>query len=156
MKFNLQKFAGTPGVFPVFSNIFKIGSKGMASILPTDMVTISDLTTFSPAVDNTLDSWSPLDLEGWIKRAIVGKGITISFSGKRNYGDAGNDYVAGLFMESGDGAASKFEWDLPDGATLTMDCIISVKTPAGGDSAKTDALEFEVMSNGKPTFTPAV
>jgi len=150
--FDLRKFSG---VYPVYSNIFKVGTKGLASV-EGDMAIISDLTTFSPAIDNTIDTWSPLDIEGWIKRAIVGKGLTINLSGKKNYSDAGNNYVSSLFLKSGDDAATIFEWILPNGDKLSMQVIISVKTPAGGDSSKVDSLEFEVLSNGKPTFTPAV
>jgi hypothetical protein len=151
---NLQLFA-TSGVFPVYNNQFKIGKKGRASA-DTDMVIIKDLETFSISIDSKTDEWTPLDAEGWIRRAVTGKGLTIKFSGKRNYGDPGNDYIANTLLATGQDVESKFEWDLPDGSKLTMNCIINLTTPAGGDSTKIDSLEFEVLSDGLPTFTPAV
>lgn len=36
-----------------------------------------------------------------------------------------------------------------------MDCVINLTAPAGGDSTNIDALEFELLSDGKPTFTAA-
>jgi hypothetical protein len=142
------------GVFPVHNNIFKIGINGRAS-LAEDMVTIKDLENFSPSIDGNTEEWTPMDQAGWTRRAVTGKGITFSFSGKRNYGDPGNDYVAGLMIGTGQDVETKFEWTMPSGAKLTMDCVINLTTPAGGDSTNIDGLEFELLSDGKPTFTPA-
>ncbi|MBY9082383.1 hypothetical protein KIH86_13860 [Paenibacillus sp. HN-1] len=146
--------AGT-GVFPVHNNIFKVGINGRASVAPADMVTVKDLENFAPSIDGNTEEWSPMDQAGWTRRAVTGKALSFSFSGKRNYGDPGNDYVAGLAYETGQGVESKFEWTMPSGAKLAMDCIINVTTPAGGDSTNIDGLEFELLSDGKPTFTPA-
>ncbi|CQR51482.1 phage tail tube protein [Paenibacillus riograndensis] len=145
--------AGT-GVFPVHNNVFKIGIKGRSSAA-ADMVTIKDLENFAPAIDGNTEEWSPMDQGGWTRRAVTGKGLTISFSGKRNYGDPGNDYVAGLMIGTGQEVETKFEWTMPSGAKLTMDCVINLTTPAGGDSTNIDGLEFELLSDGKPTFSPA-
>jgi hypothetical protein len=108
-RINLQLFAGE-GVFPVHNNSFKVGTKGRASVDPADMVTIKDLETFSPSVDANTEEWTPMDTAGWIRRAVTGKGLTISFSGKRNYGDPGNDYIAECLLATGQGVESKFEW----------------------------------------------
>ena len=143
------------GVFPVHNNKFKIGKAGRASVSPADMVVIKDLETFSPSIDANTEEWTPMDTEGWIRRAVTGKGLSFSFSGKRHYGDPGNDYIAGLLLATGQGVESKFEWELPNGAKLTMDCVINLTTPAGGDSTNIDTLEFEVLSDGLPVFTPA-
>jgi hypothetical protein len=37
-----------------------------------------------------------------------------------------------------------------------MNCIINLTTPGGGDSTNIDTLEFEILSDGLPVFTPAV
>jgi hypothetical protein len=150
---NLQRHSGT-GVFPVHNNKFKIGTAGRAST-ELQMLGIKDLETFSMSIDANTEEWTPMDQEGWVRRAVTGKGLTISFSGKRNYGDPGNDYVAGLMIATGQGVESKFEWELPSGAKLVFNCVVSLTAPAGGDSTNIDALEFEVMTDGKPTFTPA-
>ena len=146
--------SGGKGVFPVHNNKFKLGVEGRASAEEA-MKVVKDLETFSPSIDANTEEWTPMDTEGWIRRAVTGKGLTFSFSGKRHYGDPGNDYVAGLLLETGQGVESKFEWEMPSGAKLTMDCIINLTTPAGGDSTNIDTLEFELLSDGLPEFTPA-
>ena len=143
------------GVYPVFNNTFKIGINGMQSQEDTDMKTIADLETFAPSFDNNVEEWTPMDQEGWIRRLMTGKGFSIDLSGKRNVGDDGNDYVAGLAFKTGQDVETKFEWGFPSGAKVTFNCIVNVTNVSGGDSTNVGALEFSVMSNGKPTFTPA-
>lgn len=142
------------GVFPVYNNAFKIGSKGEASVEPTDMVPIAEMETFSVKMDGKPEEWTPMDTEGWIKRLMTGKGFTITLSGKRCIGDAGNDYVAGLAWASGRTCNTPFEWTFPSGGKLAFNAVINVTTPGGGDSTNVDSLEFDAMSNGKPTYTP--
>lgn len=145
--------AGT-GVFPVHNNKFKVNTSGRSGT-PTNMVEIADLTTFSVSVEGKNEEWFPLDQEGWARQANTGKKMTISFSGKRNYGDPGNDYIAGMMMKTGKDCETSFEWALPNGDTLTGNCVISITAPAGGDSVAIDTLEFELLVDGKPTFTAA-
>lgn len=144
----------TTGVFPVHNNIFKVGIKGREST-DSDMKTIKDLENFAPAIDGNTEEWSSMDQGGWTRRAVTGKSLSFSFSGKRNYGDPGNDYVAGLMLGTGQQVETIFEWTMPSGAKLTMDCVINLTTPAGGDSTNIDGLEFELLSDGKPEFVPA-
>lgn len=146
---------GSTGVYPVFNNKFKIGTNGLDSVEDTDMKTIADLETFSPSFDNTVEEWTPMDTEGWIRRLMTGKGFSIDLSGKRNIGDEGNDYVAGLVFKTGKDVETKFQWEFPSGAKVTFNCIVNVSNVSGGDSTNVGALEFSVMSNGKPTYTPA-
>lgn len=154
VKINLQVFAAGAGVFPVHNNIFKINTAGRT--LPGTMVTIKDLETFGIAIESNTEEWTPLDLEGWTRQAVTGKKLTISFTGKRNYGDPGNDYIASMMLETGQGVESTFEWSLPDGSKLTVNCVVNLTAPAGGDSTNIDSLEFDILSDGLPTFTPAV
>jgi hypothetical protein len=142
------------GVFPVHNNLFKVNTAGRGSAAAT-MVAIADLTTFKVAVEGKNEEWYPLDQEGWARNAVTGKKMSISFSGKRNYGDAGNDYIASMMTKTGKDCETNFEWTLPDGSKLTGDCVINLTSPAGGDSTAIDALEFELIFDGKPTYTAA-
>ena len=141
------------GVYPVFNNKFKIGTKGLSSNAETDMKTIADLETFSPSFDNGVEEWTPMDQEGWIRRLMTGKGFSIDLSGKRNVGDEGNDYVASLVFLTGQSVETIFEWEFPSGTKVTFNCLVNVTNVGGGDSTNVGALEFSVMSNGKPTVT---
>ena len=140
------------GVYPVFDNVFKIGTAGKSSAA-ADMKTIADCETFSLSMDNNVEEWTPMTTEGWIRRMQTGKGFSISISGKRNVGDDGNDYIASKLFATGADVESKFEWEFADGTKVSFDCIISVSNAGTGDSTNVSPLEFEVMSNGKPTVT---
>ena len=140
------------GVYPVHNNIFKVNTAGRSGT-PTSMVTIADLTTFGVSIEGTNEEWFPLDQEGWARQANTGKKMSISLSGKRNYGDAGNDYIASMMTKTGKDCETNFEWTLPNGAKLAGNCVINLTTPAGGDSTAIDNLEFELLLDGKPTFT---
>ena len=142
------------GVYPVFENKFKIGTKGRSSD-DASMVAIAEMESFSVSIDGNVEEWSPLDMEGWVRRMVTGKALTISLSGKRHIGDPGNDYVADNAWGTGTDCESKFEWEFPSGAKLAFDCVLSVTNPGGGDSRNVAPLEFEVLSDGKPTFTAA-
>lgn len=144
--------AGT--VYPVHNNKFKFGTKGLEST-EEQMVMPADLNNFAPTIDGTTEEWFAMDAEGWAKSAVTGKKLSFSFQGKRSVGDPGNDYIAGLFLAMGKDAMTKFEWEMISGAKLAFDCVINVTTPGGGDSTALDALEFECICYGKPTYTPA-
>lgn len=143
------------GVYPVYENQFKINPKGRsASSSSAELVTIADMESFSVSFDDNVEEWTPMTTEGWTRRLKTGKGITISLNGKRNVGDAGNDYIAGLAWKSGQACNSELEWTFPNGDKVLMPCVINV-TSMGGDSTNVEPLEFECMSDGKPTFTEA-
>lgn len=155
MQMNLQFFAaGDKGqVYPVHNNKFFINITGRTGAADT---MIRGLENFAPSINANTETWTPMDEGGWERNQVTGKGLALSFSGKRQYGDVGNDYIAGLMIGTGITVQSMFKWEMPSGATLEGDCVINVTTPAGGDSTNVDTLEFEILSDGKPTFTPAV
>lgn len=138
----------------MYNNKFKIGVKGLAST-DSDMVTIAELENFAPSIEGGVEEWNSMTAEGWGDAMMTSKKLSFSFSGKRAYGDAGNDYVAGLAWKSGNDVVTKFEWEFPSGAKVTFDCIVNVTTPGGGDSTAVEALEFEIICKGKPTYAAA-
>lgn len=140
----------TSGVYPVYENQFKIGADAQAAN------TIADMETFSVSIDNGVEEWTPFTTEGWTRRLMTAKSITITVEGKRNVGDTGNDFVAGKFMKNGRESEVYFEWTFPDGGKLVMsEAVLNVTNIGAGDSTNVGPLEFEVMSNGKPTYTTA-
>lgn len=143
--------AGKTGVFPVYDNKFKVGAT------KENTNVIADMETFSVAFSNGVETWTPMDQEGWQRALMTAKAVTITLSGKRNIGDAGNDYVAGKQFVNGRNAEGYFEWEFPDGTSISWEAaVFDVKNCGGGDSANVGPLEFDVISNGKPTVTPAV
>ena len=141
------------GVYPCYENQFKVNT-GEGSTQTWS--TIADMETFSVSIDNGVEEWVPFEQEGWTRRLMTAKSITLTVNGKRNIGDTGNDYVAGLFMKSGQEAQSDFQWTFPDGGVLQFDdAVVNITNMGAGDSTAVAPLEFEIMSNGKPTYTPA-
>lgn len=141
----------TSGVYPCYENQFKIKTGG------NEKKSIADMESFSVAFDNGVEEWHPFEHEGWVRRLLTSKGVTITVSGKRNIGDAGNDYVAGLWQKNGREAEADVDWTFPDGTVVTFaSAVINVTNCGSGDSTNVGPLEFEILSNGKPTVTPAV
>ena len=138
-------------VYPVNNIKFQIGVNGRGSNA-SQMAVVKDMETFSISFDNGIEQWNPIDQEGWVRRLMTSKSLTVSLSGKRNYGDRGNDYVASLAYENGSGVVSTLHVEFPDGSRLLMDCILSVTTSDGGAAGDVAALEFECMSDGKPRY----
>lgn len=143
----------TSGVFPCYENQFKINT---ASGTTPTWSTIADMETFSVSFDNGVEEWHPFEHEGWVRRLLTAKGVTISVSGKRNIGDTGNNAVADLWNKNGRNAEKDIQWTFPDGTVVTFDdAVINVTNIGSGDSTNVGPLDFEILSNGKPTVTPA-
>lgn len=147
--------ANKTGVYPVYENQFKIDKTGGIGATAENLVTIADMESFSVSIDGNVEEWKPFDQEGWTRRLVTGKALTVSVSGKRNIGDAGNDYVAGLALKTGADSHTTVVWTFPSGATLTIPCVINVTEWESGDSTAVAPLAFDIMSDGKPTFTDA-
>ena len=124
------------GVYPCYENQFQIN-------------------TFGVQFDNGVQEWHPFEHEGWVRRLLTAKAITLNVTAKRYKGDTGNDYVASLAWENGRDAETDFKWTFPDGTVVTFEsAVINVTNIGSGDSTAVAPLEFEVLSNGKPTVTP--
>ena len=140
----------TTGVFPVYENAFKAGESSAS------VNTIADMESFTVSFDNGVEEWTPMETEGWVRRLMTAKGVTISVKGKRNVGDSGNDYIAGLAFKNGRDAEGYFLWTFPDGTKVEFeDAVFNVTALGAADSTNVGPLEFDVMSNGKPTVTEA-
>ncbi len=140
------------GVYPCYENQFKIDTSSSST---ANYVTIADCETFSVAFDNNVEEWTPFDTEGWVRRLLTGKGVTVTVSAKRNVGDAGNDAVAAIAWVNGRSAEKGFQWTFPDGTVVEFpNAVINVTNIGAGDSTGVAPLEFDVMSNGKPIVTP--
>lgn len=138
------------GVYPCYKNQFQIETSA-AGTEEKVMSDIADMETFSVAFDNGIEEWNPYDTEGWTRRLMTAKSVTISVKGKRNVGDAGNDTVAGMAFKNGSDVERDFKWNFPDGTVVTFpNSVINLKNPGSGDATAVADLEFDVMSNGKP------
>ena len=138
-------------VFPVNNISFRIGTRGTESG-ENAMVAVRDMETFSVSFNNGVEEWNPIDQAGWSRRLTTAKSITISLSGKRNYADDGNNYVASLAYENGEAASSVLEVTFPNGDRLRMRCVVNVTASDGGAATDVAGLEFECLSDGRPEY----
>lgn len=146
--------AGQTGVYPCYKNQFQIETAKTGDA--KTMSSIADMESFSVSFDNGIEEWTPFETEGWVRRLATAKAVTITVAGKRNVGDIGNDAVAGLINKNGREVEKDFQWTFPDGSKIELTgAVINVTNVGAGDSTGVAPLEFEVMSNGKPTFTEA-
>ena len=143
------------GVYPCYKNQFTIDVTGGDGTSEANQKTIADMETFSVSIDGNVEEWNPYDTEGWTRRLVTGKAITISVSGKRNVGDDGNDYIESIATKTGGDCSTTFTWNFPSGAKLVMPCVINVTEWGAADARNVAPLAFDAMSDGKPTFTPA-
>ncbi len=140
------------GVYPCYENQFQIDTAESGAA--ASMANIADCETFGVSFDNGVEEWTPFDTEGWARRLMTAKAVTISVTAKRNVGDAGNDAVAALAWKNGRNVEKDFQWTFPDGTQVVFeDAVISVTNVGAGDSTAVAPLEFEIMSNGKPEIT---
>lgn len=137
------------GVYPCYENQFQVNTA--AAEAEENLASIADCESFSVAFDNGVEEWTPFDTEGWRRALMTGKGVTITVTGKRNVGDAGNDAIAGLAFKNGRDVEKIFQWTFPDGTVVKFaNAVINVKNVGAGDATGVAPLEFDVMSNGKP------
>lgn len=153
---DLQKFASEKtGVYPCYDNQFQINTA--ASGATAVMSDIADCVSFEVSFDNGVEEWTPYSTQGWLRRMMTAKAVTISVSAKRSIGDAGSDLVAGLAWKNAQEVEKDFQWTFPDGTVVKFtNAIINVTNAGSGESTSVAPLEFEVMSNGKPVITPAI
>ena len=124
------------GVYPVYENQFQVNTA--ASGATAAFSDIADMESFSVSIDNNVEEWTPFTTEGWTRRLMTGKSITITVQGKRNVGDTGNDYIAGLYMKNGREAEADFKWTFPDGSSLTFTgAVVNITNIGAGDSMAT-------------------
>lgn len=140
------------GVFPVFDIDFEIDVTSRSST--PDFQPIKEMETFTIAIDGNVQEWTPMETEGWVRRLMTGKSFTLTLNGKRHVGDPGNDYVANMAWASGLDCSTTMRVNFPSGAMLEFDCVLNVTEAEGGESTDVAALSVEVMSDGKPSYTP--
>lgn len=152
-RMNLQLFEALQGVYPCYENQFQINTAASGSV--SIMSNIADCETFSVSFDNGVEEWKPFDQEGWSRRLMTAKSVSISVKAKRNVGDAGNDAVAALAWLNGRNVERDFQWTFPDGTVVLFKAaVINVTNIGAGESTNVAPLEFEILSNGKPEVTP--
>ena len=147
------------GNFPVNEIKVEIDTSSETSRTPAPGTGETDSRTFAEIMDlesagfqieTSLETWQPFHTKGWQRALATAKSITLSMSGKRNFGDAGNDYIAGKWLANGQACNSTLKLTFPDDSVFYIPVVIQVTNPGGGDSTNVMPLEFDLASDGKP------
>lgn len=144
--------AGT--VYPVNANSIKVKAHSTSTQSAT-YNTIADMESAAINVDTGVETWYGLAEGGWQKALATSKALTVDMAGKRSYGDTGNDLIAGMWNTNGTSALVDVEITLPDTATITFTAVVQITNIWGGDATAVGALEFTLICDGKPEYTPA-
>lgn len=141
----------TSGVFPVNALKIEIGTTKTANAW--EYVEIADMESANITIDTGVEEYNSIKDGGWRKALATAKALSMSMSGKRCLGDAGNDFVAGKWNKNGQDCNSSCKITLPNDDTLVFDCVVQVTSFLGGDATAIAPLEFELLSNGEPVYT---
>lgn len=142
------------GVNPSYEIEFGVCITGRPAELATaEYTTVKDAEGLDISIDGGTEEWSAMDHKGWTRRLMTAKGISISMGGKRNYGDPGNDYIAGLALKIGQACNTAMKITFPNQDVLYIPVVINV-TSLGGESTAIESLEWEALSDGKPEYVP--
>lgn len=140
------------GVNPTNEITFGICMAGRPADLKTaEYTVVKDAESLAISINGSVEEWNPMDMAGWVRRLTTAKSISISMGGKRNYGDPGNDYVAGIAFKNGQDCNSAMSINFPNGDKLIMPCVVDVKS-MGGQSTAIDGLQWDALSDGKPEY----
>lgn len=117
------------------------------------------ITEMTPSVNEQNQQAFYMCGQGGANNEVTGIAPEYAISGHRIYGDAAQDYIAGLKYKLGKERQSSFKVELYDGTTLVetivADCTITDIVDFGG--AATDVIPFSctIRVNGIPTVTEA-
>lgn len=141
-----------------YTGVFACKDLGIAinagTISSPNYVTVKDVETMKPSLKGTMDTWIPMDQGGWQRALLTGKALDFAFSGKRNIGDVGNDYIFNTLLATGSACASGLQITFPNGDVFQMPMQIELTSPFGGDASKVSTLEWTAHNDGKPSYTP--
>lgn len=117
--------------------------------------TVSNVESMEMKLKGTTKAWNPMELRGWARNMVTGKTLSLTFKGKRCYGDAGNDFVANKLLSIGSDCAAVLKITFPNGDALSCDGLVDITSSFGGASTDMDSMEWTYTVDGKPEYLEA-
>ncbi|MBU8768703.1 phage tail tube protein [Cytobacillus oceanisediminis] len=112
------------------------------------------INTFDPQWNEEIDQTPYFDGDGFGSSDVTSAQLVIAFEGHRKYGDAAQDFIAGLQIEMGEARKTNFRWTEPDGGSFEGWATIANIVAGSGAANEKSTFSFEVHFNGKPTYAP--
>jgi chorismate synthase len=114
----------------------------------------SGITSITPNGNEQTDQTTYYDGDGLASTNVSGGQLVLSFTGNRRYGDAAQDYIAGLQLEYGAARKTRYRHTAPDGQViLATDATVANISSGGGDASSKGDFSFEIHINGRPELT---
>lgn len=112
------------------------------------------IDNIAEAQNETVNQYHFFDDQGFAKNHVTGIAPAYTFTGKRVYGDAAQDYIFGKKYDlDGERTSSiQLSWktDASTTVTMTCDCTICNIQEFGGASTDDTSISFEVRLDGVP------
>ena len=138
------------GNYPVHGCKFEMDLNDGQGATP-QFVEVIDLESIDIGIDTGVQTWNPLDQNGWQAALATTKALTIGVSGKRNVGDPGNDHLANKLYATGRDCDAAYRITFPNADTLSGKAVASANSALGA-SGDVAGIGMDLISNGQPTF----
>lgn len=103
--------------------------------------------------DETVDDTQYYDGGGVAYNEVTGIALGYSVSGDRKFGDAAQDFICGLLLETGEGRKTRFKRIMPDGRAFEGGVTVTDIVDGGGDADSKGTFSCSLKFNGIPEFT---
>lgn len=110
------------------------------------------------ALNEVVQQYFYLSNNGFATNHVTGQAPAYTFTGKRVFGDAAQDYIFSKKHELGTGRDSSFKLEYTDNSgetpttkTITCPCTIANIQEWSGGSTDDSSISFEIRFNGQPT-----
>lgn len=154
-----------PNINPIWKEKFFIGTALSTGTTPTWTYAplCAGIESVTPSVNEQNQQQFFLCGHGGANNEVTGIAPQYAISGKRIYGDAAQDYIAGLRYALGPARKSSMKVELYDTSTgadvlaetIVADCTITDIVDFGGNTTDNEPFSCNLRVNGIPTVTPA-
>lgn len=139
--------------YPAFLDSLKVGALGAEAdslIVPDGIVNIT------PSWDPTVVTYYKRSGQGFQGGTKTGNAFTITVESYHISEDAGQKIIAATMFKFGKEAKVACEYTFGNGDVLTFNATVKITRMGGGATTDLAPLNYDLICDGKPTFTPAV
>lgn len=142
-----------------YRNLLEIDTSGQTDLSKDTIATWKALsegiTTITPSANDKTDETPYWAGQGATETDVTGKTLKFSVAGHRKEGDPAQDYVAGLFLKTGEQVKTLVRWTDAQGNAIEMVGTITAIVPFGGAANAKETFSFTISANGQPKAIPA-